>query len=122
MQRILVAYDGTEAAYRALERAAEDAQADDGAIDVVTVASQHVDEPQEIAQQAAAYLFDHGFEPQVHTPLGDPAGQIRHLADQGGYDAVYLGTRGHGSPEREAEGSISGAVVELAHVTTVVVR
>ena len=122
LERILVAYDGSEPAFRALEQAAEVGRAEDAQVDLVIVKAGDVQDPETIAQEAVAYLFERGFEPQVHIRIGDPAGTIRRLADEEGYDAVYMGTRGHTSHLKGDSPSVSGAVVELAHVTTVVAR
>ncbi|MDQ3938548.1 MAG: universal stress protein [Chloroflexota bacterium] len=83
-RRILVAYDGSEAAFRALEQATEMAQAEDAEVGVVTVLR-----PERLAaEQAAAYLLDHGIEAQIHTPVGEPAEQIRQVVEAEGYDTV----------------------------------
>lgn len=119
VRKILVAFDGSEDAYRALEQAVESAQALDAQIDVVTVLQPEV---AAAAHQAAELLIDRGFDPEVHTPTGDPAVQIARLASHGGYDVVYLGTRGRGSLVRALEGSVSGAVAETADITVVIAR
>lgn len=118
VRKILVAFDGSEAAYRALEQAIESAQVLDAQIDVVTVLQPAI----AAAHQAAELLIDRGFDPEVHTPTGDPATQIARLASDGGYDVVYLGTRGQGSLARALEGSVSGAVAEAAEITVVIAR
>ena len=89
VREILVAFDGTEAAYRALEQAVESAQTLDAQIDVVTVLQPEV----AAAHQAAEMLIDRGFDPEFDTPVGDPAAQIARIANDGEYDVVYLGTR-----------------------------
>ena len=117
-RRILVAYDGSEAAYLALEQAAEVAQAEDLEVGVVTVLRPE----RSAAEEAAAYLLERGFEPEVYTPVGDPAAEIARVADEGGYDTIYVGTRGRGSLVRALEGSVSSAVAETAGVTVVIAR
>ena len=84
VRKILVAFDGTEAAYRALEQAVESAQTLDAQIDVVTVLQPEV----AAAHQAAEMLIDRGFDPEIHTPVGDPAAQIARIANDGEYDVV----------------------------------
>lgn len=121
-ERILVAYDGSEPAFRALEQAAEVGQAEDAQVDLVIVKAGAIEDPAAVAQEAVAYLYERGFEPELHVRIGDPAGSIRRLADEEGYDAVYMGTRGHTSHLQGDSPSVSAAVVELSHVTTVVAR
>lgn len=118
VRKILVAFDGTEAAYRALEQAVESAQTLDAQIDVVTVLQPEV----AAAHQAAEMLIDRGFDPEIHTPVGDPAAQIARIANDGEYDVVYLGTRGRGSLVRALEGSVSGKVAGAADITVVIAR
>jgi nucleotide-binding universal stress UspA family protein len=120
LERILVAYDGSEPAFRALEQAAEVGQVEDAQVDLVIVGTPEMPDPEVIIQQAVGYLCDRGFDPEVHVRFGDPAGSIRRVADEEGYDAVYMGTRGHAGHLSPSSPSVSGAVVELAHVTTVV--
>ncbi|HEX5465360.1 MAG TPA: universal stress protein [Candidatus Limnocylindrales bacterium] len=121
-RRILVAYDGSEAAFRALEQAAEAAQARDGEVDLVVVRGPDIEDAEGLGMEAATYLFEHGFEPAVHVLRGDPATVIRSLAEDEGYEAIYLGTRGHLAHVLEPGASVSAAVVERAPVTTVVAR
>lgn len=117
-RRILVAFDGTEPAFRALEQAAEIALATDARVGVVTVLR-----PETVAaQQAASYLVDQGLEPEVYTPVGDPAAEIRRVAEDHEFDTVYLGTRGHGSLARALEGSVSDTVADTAGMTVVIAR
>ena len=117
VRKILVAFDGTEAAYRALEQAVESAQTLDAQIDVVTVL-----QPEVAAAHQAEMLIDRGFDPEIHTPVGDPAAQIARIANDGEYDVVYLGTRGRGSLVRALEGSVSGKVAGAADITVVIAR
>jgi nucleotide-binding universal stress UspA family protein len=117
-RRILIAYDGSEAAYRALEQAAEAAQADDAEVGVVTVLRPE----RAAAEEAAAYLLDRGFEADIHTPIGEPAEEISRIAAEHGYDTIYVGTRGRGSLARALEGSVSSAVAEGSDVTVVIAR
>ncbi|MEX2183919.1 MAG: universal stress protein [Chloroflexota bacterium] len=118
VRRILVAFDGSEAAYRALEQAIESADVLEAQIDVVTVLQPEI----AAAHQAAELLIDRGFEPEIHTPTGDPAAQIARLASKGEYDVVYLGTRGRGSLVRALEGSVSSTVAETTDITVVIAR
>ena len=120
LERILVAYDGSEPAFRALEQAAEVGQVEDAQVDLVIVGTEAIPDPEAVVEQAVGYLCDRGFDPEVHVRYGDPAGTIRRVADEEGYDAVYMGTRGHEGHLIPLSPSVSGAVVELAHVTTVV--
>jgi nucleotide-binding universal stress UspA family protein len=117
-RRILVAYDGSEAAFHAVQEAVRAAEVDRCQIDVVTVLPREID----AVREATEYLRDRGFEPVVHTPVGDPASEIARVAAEGGYEVVYLGTRGRGSLERALEGSVSSKVAEDTELTVVIAR
>ena len=69
LERILVAYDGSEPAFRALEQAAEVGQVEDAQVDLVIVGTPELHDPEVIIQQAVGYLCDRGFDPEVAHPL-----------------------------------------------------
>jgi nucleotide-binding universal stress UspA family protein len=117
-RRILVAYDGTEEAYWALMHAADAALANDAAIGVVTVSPV----PRAAADDATQILRDHQLEPEVHTPVGDPATEIARVADEHAYDAIYVGRRHRESLARTLERSVSEGVVHTSSRTTVITR
>lgn len=117
-RRILVAYDGTEAAYWALMNAAEAALANDAAIGVVTVLPPLAT----AASDAAQILCEHELEASLHTPVGDPATEIARVADEHAYDAIYVGRRDHGALAQALEQSVSEAVVHTSSRTTVIAR
>ena len=122
MTRVLAAYDGSEAAFRALELAAETAAAELAGVDLVVVGTPEMADPEAVAREAVAFLVERGFHPRLYVRYGDPAAVIRTLASDEGYEAVYLGTRGHTAHLVDGRPSVSGAVVERSAVTTVVAR
>lgn len=87
--RILVAYDGSEASFWALQQAADAAERDDAELGVVTVMPRLVDAPRD----ALSYLDERGIVATLHSPVGDPATEIARVADAGAYHTVYLGVR-----------------------------
>jgi nucleotide-binding universal stress UspA family protein len=117
-RRILVAYDGTEAAYWALMHAADAARDHDAAIGVVTVLPAITT----AATDAARILRELELEPALHTPIGDPATEIARVAEDHAYDAIYVGRREHGSLARTLEQSVSEGVVHASSSTTVIAR
>jgi nucleotide-binding universal stress UspA family protein len=102
MKKILVAYDGQEAGYRALEMAARLARAFDGRVDVVSVVPEGIggvdgqaEEPavehaRELVE-ARTILRDRGLEAGLIEPAGDPAETIERLAAERGYDTIVVG-------------------------------
>lgn len=89
-KRILVAYDGTEPSFWALQQAAEAALRDNAKMGVVTVMPTIFDAP----GHALRFLGDLGLEPELHVPVNsDAVGEIARIASEGAYDTVYVGRR-----------------------------
>lgn len=131
MRKILLAYDGGEAARHALETAAELARAFGASISVVSVvptrAGRAADDPREgdteharELQEAKKLLAERGIEAETMEPAGDPASTIERIAEVGGFDTIVLGARRLGTVERVLQGSVSEHVVAHAHATVVV--
>jgi len=116
-RRILIAYDGTEQSFWALQQAADAAQDPDVEIGIVTVMPKIVDAPAD----ALRYLRERGLDATVHTPVGDAAVEIARVVGEEGYHAVYLGTR-EGSVGRGLTPSVSRKVSLHAPVTVVIAR
>jgi nucleotide-binding universal stress UspA family protein len=117
-RRILVAYDGTEAAFWALMHAADAALARDAAIGVVTVAPA----PAAAAADAERILREHRLDPVMHTLAGDPVTEIARVAEEHAYDAIYVGGREDGWLARTLEHRVSEGVVQAAPRMTVIAR
>ncbi len=116
-RRILVAYDGTEPSFRALEQAADAAEATGMALGVVTVLPPVVD----AAAEALRYLKDRGIDATMHAPVGDPATEIARVADEGAYHTIYLGRR-DGTVGRALGPSVSRRVTRDAPVNVLISR
>jgi nucleotide-binding universal stress UspA family protein len=133
MKKILVAYDGSEPAKRALEEAAELVTAMGGTVTVVSVVPVHPgrapvdpwdDRPVHDAQLAEAktILAARHVAWEVLEPAGDPAKTIEAIAEEGGYDTVILGSRGLGTAERVLQGSVSEHVATHSKASVVIVH
>jgi nucleotide-binding universal stress UspA family protein len=133
MQKILVAYDGTDPAKRALFKAAALAKAFGATIGVVSVVPRHPgrspidpwDDNKVHADElveARKLLREEGIEAELLEPIGDPAVMIERMAERGGYDTVVIGTRDLGSFDRLLQGSVSEHVATHAPATVVVAR
>jgi nucleotide-binding universal stress UspA family protein len=133
MDKILVAYDGTEPSKRALHSAATLAKAFGATIGVVSVVPRHLgrspvdpwDDSKVHADElveARTLLRAEGLEPELLEPMGDPALMIERMAEKGGYDTVVVGTRDLGSLDRLLQGSVSEHVATHAAATVVVAR
>ncbi len=133
MKKILLAYDGTEPAKRALDEAAELAKALPASVAVISVIparsgpapldpwddrSVHTQE----LQEARALLAERGIEAKLIEPAGDPARMIEQVAEEGDFDMIVVGSRGLSAVSRMLEGSVSEHVATHAHRTVVVAR
>lgn len=133
MKRILVAFDGGEPALRALDTAISLAKRFDASVSVVSVVPYHpgrvgIDpwdddavHAQELAD-ARRILSEHGIEPELLEPVGDPARTIERIARDGGFDTVVVGSRGLGALSRLFQGSVSEHVATHAETTVVIAR
>lgn len=139
MKTIVVGYDETEPAKRALERAAELAVAFDAKVIVTSVAQALVGaaagrgigpidpvDPPELhrleLRHAAKFLGERGVKAEYAVALGDPATKILDLAESRGADLIVVGTRELGLLERLLDPSVSGAVHHKAHCDVLVVH
>jgi nucleotide-binding universal stress UspA family protein len=133
--KILVAYDGSESAQRALEQAAE--LASNGAtVSVISVAEplpqfgragammvpEEDEERRHELADAKATLGTKGIEAAIVERKGDPATMIVDEAEQEGADMIVMGTRGLNTTERWLMGSVSSRVVQHAPCNVLVVR
>jgi nucleotide-binding universal stress UspA family protein len=112
-RRILVAFDGSDASFRALEQAAQAAERSDAQIGVVTVMPAVVNAPGD----ALRYLTDRGLEAALYVPVGDPVTEIARVANEGAYNAVYVGSRsdeGEGDlPQKGSRGLTSNLRADI---------
>ena len=150
MKTILVGYDGTRHAERALRRAAELAEAFGSKIVVVSVAPPHavaapgafgllpyysfaVEEQRELAQADEArwqqhrehvesFLTDAGIPVDFAGVVGQPDDAIVDLAEQQDVDLIVVGTREPGFVERLFGGSVSQGIARRAHCDVLIVH
>jgi nucleotide-binding universal stress UspA family protein len=137
MKRILVAYDDTDPARRALERTAELAKAFDSEVIVTSVAPLLVGSPRatgpidptdspahhaEELERAGKLLGERGLEAELVTATGDPAAAIAMLADERDVDLVVVGTREPGLVERIMRHSVSAEVARRVHRDLLIVH
>jgi len=132
MKKILVAYDGSDPAKRALEQAAELAEAMGGRVTVVSVVPVRAGRARvdardhavhtEALEEAKVFLATRQLEWNLLEPAGNPASTIERIVEEGGYDLVILGSRGLGRAERVLSGSVSSHVATRTKSTVVIVH
>jgi nucleotide-binding universal stress UspA family protein len=135
MKTIVVGYDDSDPAKRALERAAELATALGAKVIVTSVAPMLVgraggpvdpaDPPEEHKRElmrAASFLADRGIEADLDLGLADPASHIVELAEQRGADLIVVGTHEPGLLERLLGLSVSRKVERKSHCDVLIVH
>jgi nucleotide-binding universal stress UspA family protein len=133
MKTILVGYDGSDAAERALQRAAGIAEAFSARLIVVSVSgSPYVvgpvapgmvplpepvpapPEPEELArrqlERAKMSLADRKLKSEYVVELGDPAERLVEVAEQRDADLIVVGSREHGFLDRLLGQSVDESV------------
>ena len=137
MNKIVVGYDDTDAARRALERAAQLARAfgsevlvtsvtpvvtsigrSGGPVDPTEPLSKHTDE----LAQARSYLEAQGIQATYQPAVGEPADAIVEVAQEGGADLIVVGTRELGLVQRLLGQSVSDSVAHKAHIDVLIVH
>ena len=137
MKKILIAYDGSEAADKAYCHALDLADKYGAELKVLAVASppefaedveteailENAQEHYEkqflnLKEQAAAQ----GVQPRFEIAVGHPAEQIIYHAEQDDVDLIVMGHRGKTFLQRWLLGSVTKRVISYAHCTVLVVR
>lgn len=139
---IVIGYDGSADARRALDVAMEHA-ADGGVVHVVTAFDrpsrahlaelvaglpeefQHLDieaTPRGYLRTAERVLEEHGVEHVGHFVDGHPAEAILDVADEVDADLIVVGTRGMGRVERFLRGSVSARIANHARTSLMMVH
>jgi nucleotide-binding universal stress UspA family protein len=133
--KILLAYDGSESAKRALDHAAGLSQ-NGSSLSVISVAEELPQigraaamlVPEEDAErrrellEAKAALKERGIDAKLVERVGDPADRIIDEAESEQADLVVMGSRGLNTAQRWLLGSVSTKVVQHAPCNVFVVR
>jgi nucleotide-binding universal stress UspA family protein len=131
---VLIAYDGSEPARRALDRVRTFMP--HASVAVVTVAApvyrnptlvKFADDFEEERQQAAlaeakALLAESGMDARTAAPVGDEAAEIVRVAEESGADLIVLGARGLNQLKRLVLGSVSTKVLHKSPCDVLVVK
>jgi nucleotide-binding universal stress UspA family protein len=150
MDPIVVAYDGTEPAERALARAVELAAAlhaklvvgtvepnyptadiavymGDGGFGLPLIAPmeadmEHAERWKQHLAETRRFVESHGVEVEMVSPTGRPAEEIVEIAAQHNAQLIVVGTHESSMLRRLFRGSVSAGVVQKAHCDVLVVH
>jgi nucleotide-binding universal stress UspA family protein len=138
MKTIVVGYDDTEPAKRALERAADLAEAFGSKLYVTSVAPVSASgaargfgavdptDPPELHQEELAhareYLGTRKIEAEYVNAVGEPADAIVAAAEQNAADLIVVGSREVGVIQRLLGQSVSRSVASHAHADVLIVH
>ncbi len=132
-KRILLAYDGSEQAKRALTFAVELAKLAHAEIGVVSVVPVHAGrigiDPWDDRKvhstellEAKQLIVEAGLTPDLHEPYGEIADEIVRTAEEGSYDHIVTGSRHLGIMGRTLQGSISESIAVRFPATVTIVH
>jgi nucleotide-binding universal stress UspA family protein len=137
MKAIVLGYDGSDASERALERAAEIANAFGSSVTVLSASgtmggavhaggeADPTDPPEAheaLLDQATAKLAERGITADSVLGLGSPSDAIVELANERNADLIVVGTREPGFFERLFGHSVSGSVQRHAQCDVLIVH
>ncbi len=137
MKKIVLAYDDSESAQRALERTAQLAQAFGSEVLVISVApvemsvgrsggpvdpTEPVSKHRAELEHAREYLESQGIQAEYQPAVGEPADTIVDLAQDRGADLIVVGTREPGLYKRLLGQSVSDSVAHKARVDVLIVH
>lgn len=140
--KILLAYDGSKASNKALDKAVELAKATPGSVLHVvhafefprffigealaplpaSVNKDYYDLAVQTTEEVKQRLEGEGLHVQVELLQGSPAEVILNYAKEHGMDAIVIGSRGLGGIREFVLGSVSHNVVQSARIPVLVVK
>jgi nucleotide-binding universal stress UspA family protein len=118
-RNIVVGYDGSGSAQRALDAAA-DLVGYGSQLTVVSVRDGACHD--EVSKAARKRLHGRQIAARYLEPVGEPAEQLLETASAIGADLVVVGRRDQNALQRLVLGSVSASVVRRAHCDVLVVR
>jgi len=126
-KRILVAYDGSDHAKKAVEHAVSLAKILNSSLYVITVAvdpsQEALEKAKRTAAEAAEKIASSGLSvSDVAVRSGVPANEILNYAEEIRADLIVVGSRGLSTIQRLVLGSVSQTVASRARVPVLIVK
>lgn len=140
--KILVAYDGSKASNKALDRAIDVAKASpDTQLTIIhafdfprvfigeglaplpaSVNKDYYDLAVQLTEDVKTRVGETGVQAQVEMIQGSPAAVILDYAEEQGADVIFIGSRGLGGIREFVLGSVSHNVVQHAKIPVLIIK
>ncbi|SFG64443.1 Nucleotide-binding universal stress protein, UspA family [Palleronia marisminoris] len=121
IERVLIAYDGSASARRAVDYVAQSPIYAGLAVSVVTVGSA-TDTARKGLEEAEAMLDAAGFDARIETREGQPEDTLSRMIDEVGFDHLVMGASGHSRLRALFVGSTSLEMIRTCKVPVLLVR
>ena len=82
----------------------------------------HVEEAQKVLAPVHQFVETHKLNAQCESKVGHIAETIAAMADNGGYDLLIMGTRGHGALAKLVMGSVATQVLAQSKIPVLLIR
>lgn len=122
--KILVPYDESEHAKKALSEGADLSKTYSGSVTVLYCAWEMSDEKaMAMLKTTEKQLKESGVKYDLKVErTNNPPGRILRIADEGGYDLIVMGSRGLGGARAWLLGSVSNKVAAEAEIPVMIVK
>ena len=91
-------------------------------VDAGTLRNFYESEAEDVFRPIRAFLKQQGIEARFEKTIGHAAESIASLADEGKFDLVVMGSRGHGNLANLVLGSVASKVLALCSVPVLFIR
>jgi nucleotide-binding universal stress UspA family protein len=125
-KKILVPYDGSSHAKKALNQAISLAQCSDGAeLYVATILNSTIpadDDPDQVDMAEVEKLIPENIPHKVLLEMGEPVPMLLYLAGEIGADLIITGSRGRGALKSLFMGSVSSGILKNAKCPVFIIK
>ena len=125
-KKILIPYDGSSHAKKALNQAISLAQCSDGAeLYVATILNSTIpadDDPDQVDMAEVEKLIPENIPHKVLLEMGEPVPMLLYLAGEIGADLIITGSRGRGTLKSLFMGSVSRGILKNAKCPVFIIK
>ena len=120
-KKILVPYDGSSHAKKALNQAISLAQCSDGAT-ILNSTIPADDDPDQVDMAEVEKLIPENTPHKVLLEMGEPVPMLLYLAGEIGADLIITGSRGRGALKSLFMGSVSSGILKNAKCPVFIIK